>query len=177
MLAYTDRPVTAADVDWVVALHAADHARAFVVMPSAEDVRAALARGTAEERVVVDAGGERAALWRAQVHDGWYVELKTIIAAQPRRGAGSWALQRALAWAFEEIRAHRAGLDVTATNAVARALYERAGLRLEGTFRDGFRTTGGAFLDLCHYGILDHEYRSSAALAASGPAAFIAEGM
>ncbi len=49
-------------------------------------------------------------------------------------------------------------LYVTAANARARALYERHGLRLEGTHRDGFRGPGGTFEDLCHYGILEDEY-------------------
>jgi RimJ/RimL family protein N-acetyltransferase len=162
MHAYTDRPVTAADVDWIVALHAAAHARPFVVAPTADDVRGALARGTVCERAVLDADGGRAALWRAQLHDGWLVELKTIIAAEPGRGAGRWALRRALEWAFEECGAHRVSLDVTATNAVARSLYERHGMRWEGTFRDGFRASDGTFVHLCHYGMLAHEYRSGA---------------
>ena len=49
-------------------------------------------------------------------------------------------------------------LYLTAANARARALYERHGLQLEGTEREGFRAAGGAFEDLCHYGILDREY-------------------
>jgi GNAT superfamily N-acetyltransferase len=149
-------------VDWIVALHGADHARPFVYPPSADDVRAGLARGSDRERIVVDATGRPAALWRARSYDGWLIELRTLIAAEPGRGAGRWALRRALAWAFEECDAHRVRLDVVATNAVARALYERHGLRWEGTSRDGFRTADGTFVHQCHYGMLAHEYRSGA---------------
>jgi RimJ/RimL family protein N-acetyltransferase len=158
MSAFTERPATADDVPWIVALHAAPHARPFMRQPTADAVRASLGRDGFAERVVCDAAGERVALWRASLEDDWIAEIRTLAAAVPGRGAGAWALRRALAWAFEERGAHRAFLYVTAANARARALYERHGLRLEGTEREGFRAPGGSFEDLCHYGILAREY-------------------
>jgi GNAT superfamily N-acetyltransferase len=158
MSAFTDRPANADDAPWIVALHAAPHALPFLQQPSADDVRASLARASCTERIVVDGADERVALWRASREEDWVAELRTLAVALPGRGAGTWALRRALAWAFEEQKLHRMFLYVTAANARARALYERHGLQLEGTEREGFRTAGGRFEDLCHYGILDREY-------------------
>ena len=107
---------------------------------------------------MLDGAGERIALWRASLEADWLAEIRTLAVARPGRGAGSWALRRALAWAFEERAVHRVFLYVTAANARARALYERHGLQLEGTGREGFRAPGGTFEDLAHYGMLAREY-------------------
>jgi RimJ/RimL family protein N-acetyltransferase len=158
MSAFTDRPANADDAPWIVALHAAPHALPFLQQPSEGAVRASLARENFTERIVVDGVGARSAIWRASVEEGWVAELRTLAVAIPGRGAGTWALRRALAWAFEEQKLHRMFLYVTAANTRARALYERHGLQLEGTEREGFRAEDGGFEDLCHYGILEREY-------------------
>jgi RimJ/RimL family protein N-acetyltransferase len=158
MTAFFERTVTVDDAPWIVRLFAADHARPFMQQPTEEAVRAAAGRAGVTERIVCDAAGAPVALWRASVEDAWLAEIRTLAAAVPGRGAGTWALRRALAWAFEEERAHRAFLYVTAANTRARALYERHGLALEGTERDGFRNAAGEYEDLCVYGILEREY-------------------
>lgn len=155
---FSERPLTAADATWLVALYAAPHARPFMQQPGADAVRAALGRPGLVERIVLDQAGEPIAVWRASLEEAWLAEIHTLAVARPGIGAGSWALRRALAWAFEEQRVHKAFLYVTAANARARALYERHGLRLEGTHREGFRAPDGTFEDLCHYGILAREY-------------------
>jgi RimJ/RimL family protein N-acetyltransferase len=156
---FSERPVTAADAPWLVALYAAPHARPFMQQPSEDEVRASLGRPGLVERIVLDQAGERIAIWRAGLEEPWLAEIRTLAVARPGAGAGSWALQRALAWAFGENGVRKAYLYVTAANARARALYERHGLRLEGTHREGFRAPDGTFEDLCHYGILAREYR------------------
>jgi RimJ/RimL family protein N-acetyltransferase len=158
MTDFTERPAEADDAPWIVALHASAHARPFMQQPTEEGVRAALGRAEHVERIVLDAAGERIGLWGARLEESWLAEIRTLAVAVSGRGAGSWALRRALDWAFAECRVHKAYLYVTAANARARALYERHGLQLEGTFRDGFRGPSGTFEDLCHYGIIDHEY-------------------
>ena len=158
MSAFTERPAIADDAPWIVALHAAPHVRAFMQQPTEAAVRASLGGDGLAERIVLDDAGERIALWRASLEDDWIAEIRTLAVAVPGRGAGTWALRRALAWAFDERALHRAFLYVTAANARARALYERHGLQLEGTEREGFRAPGGGYEDLCHYGILDREY-------------------
>jgi RimJ/RimL family protein N-acetyltransferase len=158
MSGFSERPVTPEDAPWIVALYASPHARPFMQQPAEETVRAAVDGGARAERIVLDDAGERAGIWRANLEEPWLAEIRTLAAAVPGRGAGSWALRRALEWAFAERGVHKAYLYVTAANARARALYERHGLRLEGTHRDGFRVPGGTFEDLCHYGILEDEY-------------------
>jgi RimJ/RimL family protein N-acetyltransferase len=158
MDSFTERAVTAGDAPWIIALHAAPHARLFMQQPGEDAVRASLGRADYAERIVLDGAGERIALWRASLAGDWFAELRTLAVAAPGRGAGTWALRRALRWAFDERGVHRLFLYVTAANARARALYERHGLQLEGTEREGFRTPDGGYADLCHYGLLDREY-------------------
>jgi RimJ/RimL family protein N-acetyltransferase len=114
-----------------------------------------------ERRIVLDADDTPVGFWALAVHgDGWLVELSRIIAIAPRRGIGAWALRRMVRRAFDDLGAHRVWLEVTADNAPARALYEREGFVLEGTFRDGYRGQDGGFRDLCAYGLLASEYRA-----------------
>jgi RimJ/RimL family protein N-acetyltransferase len=148
-----DRPVVADDAPWIVALHAAPHVRPYVMQPTEEQVRASVGRTGFAEYVVLD-GNARVGLWRASLEEPWLAELRTIIAAVPGRGVGTFALRRALEWAFLEQRVHRAYLYVAAANTRARGLYEHLGFRYEGTLRDGFRDRDGSFADLCCYGKL-----------------------
>jgi RimJ/RimL family protein N-acetyltransferase len=158
MSAFTERPTTVDDAEWLVALYAAPHAKPFMQQPTLDVVRAQVGREGLVERIVLDAAGERIAIWRAKLEEPWIVEIHTIAVARPGVGAGSFAVRRALAWAFEEQSVHKAFLYVTAANARARALYERHGLVWEGTHREGFRAHDGTFEDLMHYGMLDREY-------------------
>jgi ribosomal protein S18 acetylase RimI-like enzyme len=150
------RPVTAADAEWIVALHAAPHARAFLPQPDVADVVASIGRSDRIERIVAD-GDRCLALWRVVQDESWLAEIRTIVVAEPGRGVGSIALRAALRWAFAERRVHRVCLSVTAANARARRLYERHGFRLEGTWRDGFRNRDGGFEDLCCYAVLEDD--------------------
>jgi RimJ/RimL family protein N-acetyltransferase len=161
MNVFTERDAALDDVAWIARLHAAPHAFPFMQQPTEDVVRAALGRAGHTDRIVLDAMGERVALWRASLAEDWVAELRTLAVARPGLGAGTWALQRALAWAFAERRVHRVFLYVTAANERARALYERHGLKLEGRERDGFRGPGGAYEDLCHYGMLENEWRDT----------------
>jgi diamine N-acetyltransferase len=110
---------------------------------------------TCAQRIVLDTSGDRAGLWRASAHDGWLVEIHLIVATKLRCGVGRYALRSAVRWAFEEVGAHRVWLEVTASNLVARRLYESEGFVHEGTYRHGFRNRDGTFEDLAHYGLLN----------------------
>jgi RimJ/RimL family protein N-acetyltransferase len=161
MTTFTERAAVVADAAWLAQLYAAPRARAFMQQPDEATVRASIERGETTERIVLDAGGSPVAVWRAALEEPWLAELRTLVAAVPGTGAGSWALRRALLWAFGEHGVHRAFLYVTAANVRARALYERHGLRCEGTHRDGFRNAAGGYEDLCFYGMLANEYRET----------------
>jgi RimJ/RimL family protein N-acetyltransferase len=159
MTAFSERAAVAADAPWIARLFGAPHARAFMQQPDEAAVRASIERAETTERIVLDAAGSPAAVWRAALEEPWLAEIRTLVAAAPGGGAGTWALRRALAWAFDGHGAHRTFLYVTAANTRARTLYERHGLRLEGTHRDGFCNPAGGYEDLCFYGILADEYR------------------
>jgi RimJ/RimL family protein N-acetyltransferase len=157
---YSDRLLTADDAAFVVALHAAPHARAHVPAPSEERVRTSVDEPDRERRIILDHDGTPVGTWAMTIHANWLVELNRIVAIAPRRGIGSWALRRMIDRAFDDLGAHKVYLEVTADNVPARALYEREGFILEGTFRDGYRDeTTGTYKDLCHYGMLEHERR------------------
>ena len=157
---YSERPFQPSDAPFVVAAHLLPHALGFVSEPPSEEtVVTSLSAENVRRRIVLNERWEPAGLWMARSHEGWLVEIGLIISASPRSGAGRFALRSALHWAFEEIGAHRVGLEVTARNAAARALYEREGFTHEGTYRDGFRRSDGGFEDLALYGLLEGEYR------------------
>jgi RimJ/RimL family protein N-acetyltransferase len=149
------------DAAFVVALHAAPHARAHVHTPQEDRLRSAAAEADHEGRIILDAEGTPVGFWSLIVHDGgWLVELVRIVTIAPRRGIGSWAVKRMVDRAFDDLGAHRVYLEVTADNTAARALYERSGFVLEGTWRDGYRHAAtGTFKDLCAYGMLARDRR------------------
>ena len=158
---YTDRLVTARDAAFVVALHVAPHARTYVLPPTEDVVREKIDQPDNERRIVLDEDDTPVGFWALRAHgDGWLVELTRLIALAPRRGVGSWAMRRMLSRAFDDLGAHRTYLEVAAGNTGARALVDRFGFALEGTFRDGYRAADGTFHDLCAYGLLAPEYRS-----------------
>jgi ribosomal-protein-alanine N-acetyltransferase len=156
---YSDRLLVADDAPFVVALHAAPHARDHVHVPDEALVRATAGEPDRERRIVLDGDGTPVGFWALSVlAGGWLVELSGIVAVAPGRGIGSFALRRMIDRAFDDLAAHKVYLEVTADNAPARALYERTGFVLEGTFRDGYRDERtGMYKDLCHYGMLAHE--------------------
>jgi RimJ/RimL family protein N-acetyltransferase len=157
-LSYSDRLAQPNDFDFVTALHATPHARASLPdTPSSERYLAAIADPAREERVILDADGTPVGYCVIVVHDGWLAELRRIVALVPRRGIGRYAVRRLLSRAFDELGLRRAYLEVTINNAPARALYQREGFVLEGTFRDGYRGMDGAFTDLCAYGMLSRD--------------------
>ena len=59
--------------------------------------------------------------------------------------------------AFEEIGLHRVYLNVFSDNEKAIRLYERAGFKFEGEFRDHLKI-GGKFMNWKWYGMLDTEF-------------------
>lgn len=157
---YSDRPLSAGDAAYVVALHRLPHAAAFLHCPTEIGIAELAGDESVRARVVVDAAGRPAGFIVMSVQDGWLMQIHGIVAERPRSGAGRSALREALRWAFDDVGAHRVWLEVTASNANARRLYESEGFVHEGTYRDGYRTATGDYQDLAHYGILKHEWRA-----------------
>jgi len=75
------------------------------------------------------------------------------------KGYGTEALQLALQVAFGELNLHRVTLTVIASNERAIALYERAGFRREGVFRE-FGQRDGKRYDMYLYGLLKPEWEA-----------------
>jgi RimJ/RimL family protein N-acetyltransferase len=152
------RRATLDDVDFIHVAHDAAHARAFVHPAPPDAVRAALedpARGT----FIVTEGGERAGmlLLGYDPEAPWLVEVRRIVVTKPGRGIGTFAIQWLVSWCFDEIGADRIWLEVVESNARARRLYERAGFKHEGAFRDGYRDEAGGYANLCVYGLLKRD--------------------
>ena len=149
------RGAAEADVAFLTAAQAVPHARGFVLPATEAEVRAALTQPDRATFVVTDEGAPVGMFLLATFPDPpWLVELRRIVVTRPGRGIGTFALQWALTFAFEHVRAHRIWLEVVESNGPARRLYERGGFVHEGTHRDGFRDEDGSFHDLCLYGRL-----------------------
>lgn len=162
MSAYRMRPMTAADAPFVIALHRLEHVAASLNEPSEEQVLGSLERPNVGNLVVVDERETRVGmLLLIDQEDAWIFEVRRIAAAQQGIGIGSFALEWALRHAFDERGAHRVYLEVHASNARARRLYEAHGFVLEGIMRESARHEhDGRYEDLCAYGILDREYNT-----------------
>jgi RimJ/RimL family protein N-acetyltransferase len=153
----TFRRATVSDAEAIVAMFRGAHVSGNVVAPTLERVREKFATSP-EPHFLIERAGEPVGVVVCAVYDGWLVEIRLIVASVPRTGVGRFAMRETLRWAFGEIGAHRAYLEVRESNAPARALYESFGFVLEGTWREGFRAAAGTYHDLCAYGLLAREY-------------------
>lgn len=75
------------------------------------------------------------------------------------KGYGTEALRLALQYAFGELNLHRLTLTVIAYNERAIALYEKAGFRREGVFRE-FGQRDGKRYDMVLYGLLRADWEA-----------------
>ena len=75
------------------------------------------------------------------------------------KGIGSWAIEKTLAFAFEELDLHRVELDVFSFNTRAIHTYEKMGFRFEGVRKDAIKD-GDEYADDILMAILEEEWRS-----------------
>jgi RimJ/RimL family protein N-acetyltransferase len=74
---------------------------------------------------------------------------RVLLAPDARgRGLGAGMMRAALAYAFDELRAHRVELGVFDVNPRALACYERAGFRREGMRRESFKVPSGYWSEI-----------------------------
>lgn len=78
--------------------------------------------------------------------------------AERGRGIGSWAIEKTMEFAFEEIHLHRVELDVFSFNPRAIRAYEKAGFKREGVLRDAVKD-GEKYADDILMAILEEEWR------------------
>jgi ribosomal protein S18 acetylase RimI-like enzyme len=92
----------------------------------------------------------------ASAHGNTY--LKRIAVTQPDKGVGRRFLAAVTGWVFRETGAHRFWLEVLATNARARHVYETSGFTEEGSAREGYLLADGTRVDLVVMSILRREW-------------------
>lgn len=80
--------------------------------------------------------------------------------AHVNQGYLTEAAHRALAFAFDDLGAHRVGLWCDDTNAPSRRIAERCGFRLEGRVREDKRHPDGTITGSLCFGLLREEYRN-----------------
>ena len=157
---YLSRAAQPSDAAFIVALHRLPHVHDVLDAPTIEQVERSIAAGAAEQLIILDGEEPVGFLMYAKVQP-WLFEIRLMMSKHPGRGIGTFAFEAALERIFKHHRAHRAYLEVHASNAIARRLYERSGFRYEGAHRDGARRDeSGGFEDLCVYGMLEDEYRA-----------------
>jgi ribosomal protein S18 acetylase RimI-like enzyme len=157
--AFSMRAATPDDADFVLELFARDHVRQFAHGPkSSEDFVTALDR-PGKEVTILERDGKPFGNLVLGTPWPWLLELQVIAIAENGHGGGRFAVKYALWRGFDDLKVHRVYLEVVAKNVRARKLYERAGLRAEGFFRDGYRSDDGAYHDLVPYGMLSIDPR------------------
>lgn len=85
------------------------------------------------------------------------IEFTRIIMAVKGKGYGRETLKLLKAWAFEDLKYHRAWLDCKEHNARALHLYKSEGFMQEGLIRETI-LTDGVYESLAILGILGREY-------------------
>jgi RimJ/RimL family protein N-acetyltransferase len=84
-----------------------------------------------------------------------------ILIGQPElwgKGVGTEAQRLTIAWAFDELGAHRVVELILADNAAARSVVERLGFELEGMMRGHVRR-GDRLLDVAVYGLAPEAFK------------------
>ncbi|MFN2528358.1 MAG: GNAT family N-acetyltransferase [Candidatus Baltobacteraceae bacterium] len=148
-----------ADAEFIVACFRMPHAAAFLRVPQAERVRAAVDDADIAGFILEDAGTPVGHLLLRNLGRNWNIaEIAQLVVTRPRKGYGRVAIEFAMHHIFEKRNAHRCYLDVVAHNTAACKLYERCGFLREALFRDGFPADDGTFCDLAGYGMLASDY-------------------
>ncbi|KAJ7170264.1 acyl-CoA N-acyltransferase [Mycena crocata] len=75
-----------------------------------------------------------------------------------RGGYATEALHGVLTHAFEERKIHRVSFQTSTDNSRMRGWFERFGITLEGTLRDGWADGSGGYTNVCLYSVLEQEW-------------------
>jgi hypothetical protein len=158
---FTLRVAEPGDAEFILALFARDHVRAFAHGPlSKQDYVSSLGHA-GKENIIVERDGMPFGNLVLGTPEPWLLELRAVAVWENGCGAGRFVMQYTIWRAFDDIQANRIYLEVVAENARARALYERAGFHQEGVFRQGYRAADGTYHDLVPYGMLASDPRQS----------------
>lgn len=88
-------------------------------------------------------------------------ELRRIAVSRKGQGYGEEIIRALMRVAFEEKDINRFWLDVYPTNGVGISLYERLGMKREGTLRQNYRNDEGIYIDQIIYSILKEEWKNN----------------
>lgn len=94
-------------------------------------------------------------------HEG--TKIKRIVVAEPGRGYGRIMLASVFDWVFSHPGADRVWLDVFSHNERARRLYQRIGMREDGTLRKAYKMADGVPVDRIIMSLLRDEWSPCAA--------------
>ncbi len=150
------QPAGPGDHDLIARLWQAPEQARWIEPPDEGEIAAAISRGHAflwHPATGGIAGFAVIMTWVPRVY-GLAALVSTV------RGQGAPLLRALLAQVFGPLGAHRIGLDVTADNARAIALYERLGFRHEGLIRECWQRPAGDWVDCCLMGMLAREARA-----------------
>lgn len=84
-------------------------------------------------------------------------ELRRIVITNKGLGYGKESISAIIKYAFEEFKANRFWLDTYPDNSVGISLYEKIGLKKEGTLRHNYKSSRG-YEDQIIYSMLKDEY-------------------
>jgi RimJ/RimL family protein N-acetyltransferase len=154
------RPASEFDPSIIINMHECRHVTGLLNVPSVEEVLGRWQHESSDDFVAIDSTGNPAGLLLLDRVHSWLCEMSRILVVREHEGIGSFIMDWALRYAFDEHHAHRIFLEVHERNVRARRLYEHFGFTQEGTYRDGFRNPeDGSFENLCPYGLLEADYR------------------
>lgn len=133
-------------LEWVVTLEADPDTSPFIVPWPLERHRRALDDPDLAHLLVTDPEGPVGfAILAGMGGARSVIELRRMVVAPALRGRGLGraSLRRLIAYAFDELGAHRLWLDVVVENRRAKRLYRSEGFRTEGVLRDHLPAGGG----------------------------------
>lgn len=153
---FSSRAAVPEDVDFVLSLFARPHVAEQMHGPTRDGFIRALEREDFDV-LIIERGGNAFGNLVLEHDATWLMTIRALAVWEEGCGAGRYAIAYAKHYAFDALKVHRIFLEVIETNERARRLYERAGFRQEGVYRDGFRHDDGRFANLVPYGMLESE--------------------
>lgn len=154
------RQATEADLDYIIMVEFAPENAQYVIPYAREQHQETLHTSGAKHIVIETADGEQRIgfLMIAGLDNPFKeIEFTRIIMDIKGKGYGRESLRLLQAWAFEDLKFHRAWLDCKDHNARALHLYESEGFVREGLIRETILTEG-VYENLVILGLLDREY-------------------
>lgn len=151
-MSYAIRKATEGDWAAIEALYAMEHVRGRMHAPTRNQYLASFGRD-GSFNFIIERHGRFFGSMNVDILDGWLMTIGALAVAEPRRGAGRFAIGYAIDLA-EELSVHRIFVEIVETNVASRKLCEALGFQCEGLYRDGYRDDTGTYHNLVPYGIV-----------------------